>query len=222
MTMNQPRLRKLRYQITPEDYAALRACLSARAEEREARSVHTMFFTSYRDHVPAGSMGEILAPEREEARFSLHYYDDDPTYLILERRQDGQRTSAMVAEAECRALLAGETDWLLARRNPLLQDFHESLTERMLLPQVLLTYHREVYSADGLDLWVALDTDIRASLQHMDFLDPQQLERDTTGQDGKIMLEISYSDRIPDDVMYLLEETAPRRRLVSSLDSGKP
>ena len=34
MTMNQPRLRKLRYQITPEDYAALRACLSARAEER--------------------------------------------------------------------------------------------------------------------------------------------------------------------------------------------
>ena len=36
------------------------------------------------------------------------------------------------------------------------------------------------------------------------------------------MLEISYSDRIPDDVMYLLEETAPRRRLVSSLDSGKP
>ena len=39
MTMNQPRLRKLRYQITPEDYAALRACLSARAEERETRSV---------------------------------------------------------------------------------------------------------------------------------------------------------------------------------------
>ena len=103
MTMNQPRLRKLRYQITPEDYAALRACLSARAEERETRSVHTMFFTSYRDHVPAGSMGEILAPEREEARFSLHYYDNDPTYLILERRQDGQRTSAMVAEAECAA-----------------------------------------------------------------------------------------------------------------------
>ena len=175
MTMNQPRLRKLRYQITPEDYAALRACLSARAEERETRSVHTMFFTSYRDHVPAGSMGEILAPEREEARFSLHYYDNDPTYLILERRQDGQRTSAMVAEAECRALLAGETDWLLDRRNPLLQDFHESLTERMLLPQVLLTYHREVYSADGLDLWVALDKDLRASLQHMEFLDTQQL-----------------------------------------------
>lgn len=220
MTTNQPRLRKLRYQITPEDCASLRACLSARAKEREARSVHAMFFTSYRDRVPRDPMGEILAPERTEAQFSLHYYDNDPTYLILERRLDGRRTSAMVAEAECRALLAGETDWLLDRRNPLLREFHESLTERMLLPQVLLTYHREVYSADGLDLWVALDTDIRASLEHMDFLDPQQLERGVTGQDGRILLEISYSDRIPDDVIYLLEETAPRRRLLSGPDNG--
>lgn len=221
MTTNQPHLRKLHYQITPEDYIALRACLSARAEETEVRSVHTMFFTSYRDHVPTNPVGELLAPEQEGARFSLHYYDNDPTYLILERRQDGQRTSAMVAEAECRALLAGETDWLLDRHNPLLLEFHESLTEHMLLPQMLLTYHREVYTADGLDLWVALDTDIRASLQHMDFLDPQQLERDTTGQDGRILMEISYSDRIPDDVLCLLEETAPRRKLLGSAGKAK-
>ena len=221
MTTNQPRPRKLRYQITQEDYAALRACLADRAEERGVRSVHTMVFTSYRDLIPAGPAGESMEPEQPETRFSLHYYDDDPTYLILERRQDGERTSAMVAEAECRALLAGETDWLLERHNPLLQDFHEGLTERMLLPQVLLTYHREVYSADGLDLWVALDTDIRSSLQHMDFLDPQQLERDTTGQDGRIMMEISYSDQIPDDVLCLLEETAPRRKLLHSAGKAK-
>lgn len=216
MTTNQPRLRNLHYQITPEDYRALRACLSTRAEERETRSVHTMFFTSYRDRVPMDPVGEFLMPGQGITKFSLHYYDDDPTYLILERRQDGLRTSAMVAEAECRALLAGETDWLLDRHNPLLQDFHESLTERMLLPQMLLTYQREVYTADGLDLCVALDTDIRASLQHMDFLDPRQLERDTASQDGKILMEISYSDYIPDDVLCLLEETAPRRRLLSS------
>lgn len=214
MTTHQPPLRKMHYQITPEDCAALRTCLSAKAESRESRSVHTMVFTSYRDRIPVDPMGELLVPEQTETKFSLHYYDDDPTYLILERRQGGQRTSAMVAEAECRALLAGETDWLLSRHNPLLLDFHESLTERMLLPQVLLTYHREIYTADGLDLWVALDTDIRASLQHMDFLDPQLLERDTAEQDGKILMEISYSDRIPDDVLCLLEETAPRRRLI--------
>lgn len=220
MLIKQTHLRRLKYQITQEDYDALRTCLSARGEEKGRGHIHTMQFVSYRDLISANAAGDTAALEEERTRFSLHYFDDDPTYLLLEGRQDGQPTGAMVTEAECRALLAGETDWLLNRHDPLFQDFHSSLTERMLLPQMLLTYHREVYTNDGLDLWVALDTDIRASLNHMDFLDPQQLERITEGQESKILMEISYSDHIPDDMLCLLEETAPRRRLLR--DNYKP
>ena len=61
MTTNQLRLRQLHYQITPDDYSALRTCLSVHAEELEVRSVHTMFFTSYRDRIPKDPMGEILS-----------------------------------------------------------------------------------------------------------------------------------------------------------------
>ena len=174
-----------------------------------------MFFISYLDRIQENE--GLAVPGQSGAQFALHYYDNDPTYLSLERQLGGQRTSAMVTEAACRALLAGETDWLLDRHDPLFQDFYEGLTERMLLPQMMLTFHREVYTADGLDLWVALDTNIRASLQHMDFLDPQLLEQDMEGQEGRILMEVSYSDRIPDDVLCLLEETAPRRRLLSSV-----
>lgn len=216
MMTDQPRLRQTHYQITPEDYAALRAHLSARARENGTGRVHTMLFTSYRDRISTASAGETVNSEEGASRFFLNYYDNDPTYLRLERRKGGRRASAMVAEAECRALLAGETDWLLNRHNPLLLDFHDELTERMLLPQMLLTYHRELYTADGLDLCVALDTDVRSSLQHMDFLDPQQLERSALEQDGRILMEVSYSDRIPDRVRCLLEEKAPRRRLLRS------
>ncbi|MCI8656734.1 MAG: hypothetical protein HFF72_04755 [Oscillospiraceae bacterium] len=215
MTTNHIRTRQMQYQITPEDYTALRACLSARSEAERAGNVHTMFFVSYLDWIQDGS--EMAVPGQAGAQFALHYYDNDPTYLRLERQLDGQRTSAMVTEAECRALLAGETDWLLNRHDPLFRDFYDALTERMLLPQMMLTFHREIYTADGLDLWVALDTNIRASLQHMDFLDPQQLERDMVGQEGRILMEVSYSDRIPEDVLCLLEETAPRRRLLESV-----
>ena len=111
-------------------------------------------------------------------------------------------------------ILAGETGWLLDRRNPVLRDFHAALTQQMLLPQVLLTYHREAYALDGMDLWVALDSDIRATLQHMDFLDPDLLARDTADQTGRMLLSISYSRAIPDELLCLLEETAPRRRLL--------
>ena len=212
MTKKQSPTRQMNYQITTEDYTALRAFLSARSEAERAGNVHTMYFVSYLDWMEDDR--DLAVPGQAGAQFALHYYDNDPTYLRLERRLDGERTSAMVTEAECRALLAGETDWLLSRHDPLFQDFYDGLTERMLLPQMMLTFHREVYTADGLDLWVVLDTNIRASLQHMDFLDPQQLERDMMDQEGRILMEVSYSDQIPDNVLCLLEEKAPRRRLL--------
>lgn len=214
MTKKRSPTRQMHYQITTEDYTALRAFLTARSEAERAGNVHTMYFVSYLDWMEDSR--DLAVPGQAGAQFALHYYDNDPTYLRLERRLDGERTSAMVTEAECRALLAGETDWLLSRHDPLFQDFYDGLTERMLLPQMMLTFHREVYTADGLDLWVALDTNIRASLQHMDFLDPQQLERDMMDQEGRILMEVSYSDQIPDNVLCLLEEKAPRRRLLGS------
>lgn len=214
MTNNQSCSRQLHYQITPEDHAALRSRLSAGTESAGTRCIHRMYFTSYRNRIPGNPMEEFFSTEAEEARFSLQYYDNDPSYLMLERWQDGQHASAMVTEAECRALLAGETDWLQARSNPVLQDFYDSLTERMLLPQVLVTYQREVYTSDGMGLWVALDTDIRATLQHMDFLDPQRLAQCAVEQEGRILMEIGYTDTIPDHVLCLLEESAPKRKLL--------
>lgn len=199
MTTTQPYQHQLLYQITPEDYNALRTQLSAAAPEASGTGcVHTLRFNSYRP----------LPEDMEKASFALYYFDNDPTYLLLERRLGDERTTAMVAEAECRALLAGETDWLLERRNPVFREFYDGITEQMLLPQVLLTYHREVYTLDGLDLWVALDTDIRSSLQHMDFLDPDLLARDTAGQEGQLRLAISYSNMIPENMVQLLARTA--------------
>lgn len=208
---NQSHTRQLHYQITPEDYNALRTCLSTRASAGETGSVHTMFFTSYRDYITSRTGAELAAPEH---RFSLSYYNDDPTYVLLERRAAEQRTTAMVTEAECRALLAGETSWILNRHDPVLLDFYDGLTERMLLPQMMVVYQREIYTSDKLDLCVALDTDIRSSLQHMDFLDPGQLVQDVARQEGRILMEVSYSDVIPDDVLCLLAENAPKRKLL--------
>lgn len=215
MTKKQIHPRQVHYQLTQEDYYALRACLSARAEKEKAGSVHTMFFASYRDYITSQSGRTAPASERTSSRFSLSYYDNDPSYLSLERRVEGQRSTAMVAEAECRALLAGETDWLLNRHDPLFMDFYDGLTKQMLLPRMMMTFQRETYTAGGLGLRVALDTGIRSSLEHMDFLDPTQLVQDTADQEGCFLMEVNYSDRIPDDVLCLLAETAPRRKLLT-------
>lgn len=214
MTKKQIHPRQLHYQLTEEDYCALRACLSARTKKEKAGSVHTMFFVSYRDYITSQSGRARTDSEGTDSRFSLSYYDNDPSYLSLECRTGDQRSTAMVAEAECRALLAGETGWLLNRHDPLFMDFYNGLTRQMLLPKMMMTYQRETYTAGRLNLRVALDTGIRSSLEHMDFLDPTQLAQDMPTQTDRFLMEVNYSDQIPDDVICLLAEIAPRRKLL--------
>ena len=211
MTTTHPYANHRRYKLTSADYASLHSRLNLSVPGSRTRDIHTLRFASYRNALPSPHSQEIP----NDLRFSLHYFDNDPSYLRLVRQCGGESTYTRIAEAECRALLSGETDWLLDRRNPVLQDFYDCLTDQLLLPQVLLSYQREIYRLDGPDLWVALDTDIRSSLDHMNFLDPELLERDTAGQEEQFLLEISYSSDIPDDILCLLEETAPRRKLLS-------
>lgn len=212
MTTTHPYAHHLRYQLTAADYTALRSRLIADNAHCRTTGIHTLRFASYRGALSDARSQDIPA----DLHFSLHYYDNDPSYLRLVRQSGGESTYTIIAEAECRALLAGETDWLLERYNPVLQDFYEGLTDQLLLPQVMLSYQREVYHLDGLDLWVALDTDIRSSLEHMHFLDPELLERDSACQEKQFLLEVSYSNEIPDELLCLFEETAPRRKLLSS------
>ena len=212
MTTSRPYQNQMKYQLTASDYRALRSRLSGTAAESgDAGHIHTLRFASYRPRLASGQ--DQTPPATPQ--FALSYYNSDPTYLFLERQMECAYDCAMVTEAECRALLAGQTDWLLARHNPVLRDFYSAITEQMLLPHVLLSYHRETYSLDDLELWVALDTDLRTTLQHMDFLDPDLLARDTAGQEGMRLLQISYSTTIPDHILCVLEEAAPHRKLLS-------
>lgn len=210
----RPNGHELRYLLTPADYQALRGRLTAAGPEVSERGggwVHTLGFASYiHKALPGRETGD-----RADARFSLRYYNSDPTFLLLERREGQTASTAMVTEAECRALLAGETGWLADRHDPVLRDFHTGLTERMLLPQMMLFYHRESYAlSEDYGIWLALDTDISVSLEHEDFLDPELLARGAVAQTGRTLLEVSYTDTIPDRFLCLLEETAPRRQLM--------
>ena len=212
MTATRPYAHHLRYKLNAPDYTTLRSRLTASIPSPRVTGIRSLRFASYRNAFPLSENQDAPA----DRHFSLHYYDNDPTYLRLVRQCGGESTYAIIAEAECRALLSGETDWLLNRTNPVLQDFHNCLTDQLLLPQVMLSYQREIYHVESLDMWIALDTDIHSSLDHMHFLDPERLDRDADGQEGQILLEVSYSDDIPDDVLCMLEESAPRRELLPS------
>lgn len=98
MTTEHIRTRQMHYQITPKDYTALRAFLSAKGAAGQAGSVHTMFFISYLDRIQENE--GLAVPGQSGAQFALHYYDNDPTYLRLVR-WPGRRTGSWTATTRC-------------------------------------------------------------------------------------------------------------------------
>ena len=76
---------ELRYALTPGDYQAIRGRLLAAGTaetERGGGWVHTLGFASYINKALPGRDRE----ERMESCFSLRYYNNDPAFLMLERR----------------------------------------------------------------------------------------------------------------------------------------
>ena len=117
MTTSRPYQNQMKYQLTASDYRALRSRLNSTvAEGGDAGRIHTLRFASYRGLLASGQDQELSSTPQ----FSLSYYNNDPTYLFLERQLESAYDCAMVTEAECRALLSGQTDWLLARHKPVL------------------------------------------------------------------------------------------------------
>ena len=204
MTHATPCTGERTYTVTRSDCAALRSRLQElQAEYTAPRHIHMLCFAGYLGRtLPGGGEDHV------DERFALHYYQNDPSYVFLQR--DGTPDTAILTEEECRALLSGETDWLLARHNPLLRRFHQELTEGMLLPQVLFSYDQEIYSFPQRGIRFTLDTALQTAMQHMDFLDPSRLEEELTDHENSIFLRVTGN--LPDDIHCLIREAAPRRR----------
>ena len=203
-TAQQPR-EKL-YTLTESDCAAMRQRLQAmQVPHTDDGQIHALCFAGYANGIPSAD-----GPRTDEY-YTLQYLHCDPSYLLL-RLVGSEAEETMVTEEECRALLAGETDWLLQRHNPLLRRFHEELTEYMLLPRILLSCTRERFTLPESGMVFTFHHDLRSTMEHMDFLDPQRLEPELEPEDTGICLHITAPDGIPDEILCLIRETAPRRR----------
>ena len=201
------------YRLHRSDCAALLEQLEAlQPEHQDICDIHALCFASYMDGAPViDREGPCSA-----AYYSLQYLHQDPTYLFL-HHAGSDTQPAMVTEEECRALLSGETDWLLARHNPLLRSFHDDLTENMFLPRTLLNCTRRTMTLPGGCVRFALHTDYRTAMPDMDFLDPQQLLPKLTPFESGIFLRITADGEIPDEILCMIREAAPRRRRTNNL-----
>jgi hypothetical protein len=208
MTTNMGGRHELKHYINASDYAQLRARLRAVARPDEhageggGYKVRSLYFDNYSDK----AVMEKLAGLSRREKFRLRYYNDDTSFIRLERKSKANRLAykenAAVTADECAAWLAGNFNGLNRPDAPLMMELYTKIRYQNLRPRSIVEYRREAYVYRAGNVRVTFDSDLRTSNSAAGFLNPALT---TIPAAGMMIMEIKYDGFLPDVIRDLLQ-----------------
>lgn len=181
--------------------------------------IRSIYFDNYCDKALREKKNGV--PMRE--KFRIRYYNDDFSYLALEKKIKEndlcRKVDAQITEKECGKLLAGETDWMREHSSPLVRELYVKMQMQMLRPRVLVSYMREPYIYRAGNVRITFDSDIRTTLFHRIFLEEQVSDIDTACGSQDRILEVKYDAFLPEIIRRLIQINSPRQTAFSKYEA---
>lgn len=181
--------------------------------------IRSIYFDNYMDKALREKTNGV--PRRE--KFRIRYYNDDFSYLTLEKKiKDNalcMKVDAQITERECRALLAGEREWMREHSSSLVQELYAKMRYQMLRPRVLVSYLREPYIYQAGNVRITFDSDIRTTLFHRGFLEEEVADIDTAEEPRDMILEVKYDDFLPEIIRRLIQTNTLRQTAFSKYEA---
>jgi len=199
---------ELKHYINVADYAQLRARLRTVAKPDEfagadaAYKVRSLYFDNYEDKAVAEKLFGVSRREK----FRLRYYNDDLSFIRLEKKSKVNllcyKDSAMVTAAQCSALITGNYECVKLPESPLLMDLYSKIRYQHLRPKSIVDYRREAYVFRAGNVRITFDSNIRTANSVAGFLDPKLT---TIPAASVTILEIKFDGFLPDIMRDILE-----------------
>lgn len=192
---------EIKHYINYSDFLRLRATLphvatrDKHAADEDGYRVRSLYFDNYADK----ALREKLDGLQKKEKFRFRIYNDDPSYIQLEKKSKVDRLcykeKTVVSPALCTAVLAGDYDVLKDSGDRLLFELYTKMHYELLRPQNIVDYMREAYVFSAGNVRVTIDYDIRTSFDVKAFLDPQFV---SIPMPGKMILEVKYDAFLPE------------------------
>ncbi len=212
---------ELKYSITFAQYLFLRSRLipvmrqDGNANEEGQYLIRSIYFDNYRDR----ALREKIDGTAVREKFRIRYYNDDLSFLNLEKKRKVgdlcMKLDAQIEESDCRRLLAGDTDWMLGHPAELVRELYIKMKSEQLRPRVLVSYLREAYVCRAGNVRITLDSDIRSTLFHREFLEAVPVDMDISDEPERRVLEIKYDEFLPEAIAGLIWQGDCRRQSFS-------
>lgn len=187
--------------ITYSDLIAVRQRLLA-AAKRDAHAedgiyrVRSLYFDTDENKALMEKTDGVDSREK----YRIRYYNDDLSFLRLERKRRKKeliaKDTAILTREEAWSVLAGRTDWMAADPRELVRLLYYEMTVSGLRPRTVVSYIREPFVYAQGNVRVTFDTDVRAGIRVQDFLTPDGMTVPLPAP--VILMEVKWERYLPD------------------------
>ncbi len=194
--------------INMADYLEIRARLKYLAQldknsvGASGYKIRSLYFDNYSDK----AVTEKLSGLSRREKFRLRYYNDDPSFIRLEKKAKSNRLcykeNCLITQEQCQRLLAGDYTVLKEGQDPLFFELYSKISYQNLRPKVIIDYIREAYIYPAGNVRVTFDSKIKSSNNVQGFLEPNLV---TVPAAQAFIMEIKYDGFIPEIIRQLIQ-----------------
>lgn len=162
----------------------------------------------YFDDIHDTCLSDNLRGKDPRSKFRIRYYDDDISYLRLEKKLKyrglGQKESCRLTEEECRTLMRGDIPLITDAMPPVKQKLLTELKLRGLKPKVIVTYERLPFVYPAGNVRITFDRKLTSSDEISKFLSGDYARRPVMPC-GESIIEIKWDELLPRHIKDTLQ-----------------
>ncbi|MDB8551385.1 polyphosphate polymerase domain-containing protein [Turicibacter sanguinis] len=211
---------EIKHYINYGDYLLLRNRLKFllrcdhHANELGEYKIRSIYFDNYHDK----ALQEKLMGINNREKFRIRYYNDDVSFIRLEKKSKVNglcaKVSAPLSDEQAQSIMDGEFEFLKNSTHALHQELYYKMKNELLRPKTIVDYTREAYIHDVGNVRITFDKRIRTGITSIDALNP--LLPTVEGLDSNlIILEVKFDEFLPEFISDVLQNNYSRSTSVS-------
>ncbi len=191
-----------KHRINYADYLVIKSRLRelAKPDPHAGEDGKYMIHSLYFDNISDKALREKLDGVERREKFRIRYYNEDTSYIRLEKKSKFHglcdKQAAPVSRDETIRICNGDIDFLIRSGNPLLQELYAKMKYQLLKPKVIVDYEREPFVYGPGNVRITFDSNIRTGLYHNKFFEGPFYTAPT--EDESIILEVKYDAFFPE------------------------
>ena len=202
---------ELKYEINYGQYMIIRQRLRAVCEpdphtgEDGTYLIRSIYF----DNIDDKALKEKINGMSMREKFRIRYYNDDLSYITLEKKQKinelCKKVECSLTKEEVCDILSGDTGFMRDHPAELVRELYSAMTTQSLRPKVLVSYRREPYIYRPGNVRVTFDSKIKTSTFGT-YLPGDILDIPATDEPSQMIMEVKYDDFLPDIIKTIVNE----------------